>query len=113
MVKRFAPILLAILALSILSSAARAETGGPVWKIISVTTPTNFKPGDESGTDAVMVVATNVGGASTGCTAAQIEAEKLREEAEAATGVSSLSRSMVTVIARINWNTVAPTPKAR
>jgi hypothetical protein len=43
------------------ASAAAAE--GPVWKVISVSTPTNFKPGASD--DAFVVTATNVGGAST------------------------------------------------
>jgi len=59
-----------------LPAAARAETTGPVWKVLSVDTPTNFKPGDESGVDAIMVTVTNVGGASAGCTEAQIELEE-------------------------------------
>ena len=54
-------------------SAAAAET--PVWKILSVGNPTNFKPGDETGDDAIVVSAVNVGGASTGCTAEQVAAE--------------------------------------
>ncbi len=47
------------------SSVAQAETGGPQWKILSVATPTNFKPGDKSGSDAIVVSALNVGGTST------------------------------------------------
>ena len=43
----------------------QAETTGPDWKIMSVSNPTNFKPGDRSGADAIMVTAINVGGAST------------------------------------------------
>ncbi len=57
------------------ASAAAAEPTGPVWKIMSVSNPTNFKPGDKSGTDAIVVTAVNVGGASTGCTAEQIAEE--------------------------------------
>ncbi len=45
------------------ASASAAE--GPVWKIISVSTPTNFKPGDKSGADELIVAVTNVGGGST------------------------------------------------
>jgi hypothetical protein len=59
---------LAFMALGLLGafvSSASAETTGPVWKIMAVSTPTNFKPGDKSGTDAIVVTATNVGGAST------------------------------------------------
>jgi hypothetical protein len=55
-------------------SAVAAETG-PVWRILSVGNPTNFKPGDETGDDAIVVTAVNVGGASTGCTAEQVAAE--------------------------------------
>jgi hypothetical protein len=54
--------------------ASAAETG-PVWKILAVGNPTNFKPGDRSGNDTIMVTAVNVGGASTGCTVEQIAAE--------------------------------------
>jgi len=57
------------------SASAEAETAGPVWKVLSVANPTHFKPGDQSGADAIVVTAVNVGGASTGCTAEQIEAE--------------------------------------
>jgi hypothetical protein len=46
-----------------------------VWKIVSVSAPTNFKPGDKSGADAIMVAATNVGGSTTGCTEEQLKAE--------------------------------------
>jgi len=68
--------LVSLVSLGVMTSAAQAETTGPVWKILSVDTPTNFKPGDKSGADAVMVTVTNVGGAYAGCTAAQIELEK-------------------------------------
>jgi hypothetical protein len=70
------------------ATAAQAETG-PVWKIMAVSTPTNFKPGDKSGADSIMVVATNVGGASTGCTTTVIAAETLREEKEESEGIFS------------------------
>jgi hypothetical protein len=80
MLKRFTPALLAVLVLGIFSAAARAETAGPVWKILSVSNPTNFKPGDESGDDAIVVTATNVGGSAAGCTEAQIALEKGEEE---------------------------------
>jgi hypothetical protein len=55
--------------------AANAAQSGPVWRVLSVANPTNFKPGDQTGDDAIMVTAVNVGGASTGCTAEQIAAE--------------------------------------
>jgi hypothetical protein len=55
--------------------AAQAETTGPVWKILSVSNPTNFKPGDKTSDDAIVVTAVNVGGSPTGCTAEQIAAE--------------------------------------
>ena len=63
MFKRFTPILLAVCVLGIFSAVAQAE--GPVWKILSVSTPTNFKAGDSTGDDSFLVTATNVGGAST------------------------------------------------
>jgi len=62
------------------SPAAQAETTGPVWKIMAVSNPTNFRPGDQAGDDAIVVTATNVGGASAGCSQTQIEAEKKEEE---------------------------------
>ncbi len=37
----------------------------PQWRVLSVSNPTNFAPGDQSGADAVVVMATNVGGGST------------------------------------------------
>jgi hypothetical protein len=67
-------ILLPLFCVSLISLfmavAASAEATVPVWKIMSVSTPTNFKPGDKSGDDALIVTATNVGGSSTGCTIA-------------------------------------------
>jgi hypothetical protein len=45
-------------------SSASAETTAPQWKLLSVSNPTNFKPGDQSGADAIVVTAVNVGGAS-------------------------------------------------
>jgi hypothetical protein len=74
--------LASLIALGAFSASASAETTGPVWKIMAVSTPTNFKPGDESGVDAIVVTATNVGGAAAGCTQAQIEFEKQEEEEE-------------------------------
>jgi len=83
------PVLVGV-ALVALPAAAQAENTGPVWKILSVSTPTNFKPGDKSGADALVVTAVNVGGSSTGCTAATITSERLREEKEGADGVNQL-----------------------
>ncbi len=45
------------------ASSAFAETTGPEWKVLSVANPTNFKPGDQTGDDAIVVTAVNVGGA--------------------------------------------------
>jgi hypothetical protein len=87
MFKRLTPIVLALCVSGAFSAAAQAETTGPVWKILSVDTPTNFKPGDKSGDDAIVVTAVNVGGVATGCTAAVIETETRREEKEAAEGI--------------------------
>jgi hypothetical protein len=63
MFKRLTPILLAVCVLGIFSAVAQAE--GPVWKVLSVSTPTNFKAGDSTGDESFLVTATNVGGAST------------------------------------------------
>jgi len=55
-----------VLAFLVLSTAsASAETTGPVWKILSVSNPTNLKPGDKTGDDILLLTATNVGGGST------------------------------------------------
>ncbi len=52
--------------LGLLCSASSASAAGaPVWRIIAVSTPTNFRPGDRTGSDAILVTAVNVGGAST------------------------------------------------
>jgi len=56
-------------------SVAVAAESGPVWRVLSVGNPTNFLPGDQSGDDAIIVTAVNVGGGSSGCTAEQIAAE--------------------------------------
>jgi uncharacterized repeat protein (TIGR01451 family) len=42
---------------------AMAVTSGPQWTVTSVSRPTNFKPGDESGEDSYKVTVTNTGGA--------------------------------------------------
>jgi hypothetical protein len=60
-----AVILIALLTILFSATSASAETTGPVWKILSVSTPTNFKAGDSTGDDSFLVTATNVGGAST------------------------------------------------
>jgi hypothetical protein len=65
MFKRFTPILLLVCALGIFSASAQAETQGPVWKLMAVSNPTNFKPGVAPGFDSIVVMAINVGGAST------------------------------------------------
>ena len=44
------------------SSASAAR--GPVWKILAVSNPTNLRPGDHTGDDALVLAATNVGGGS-------------------------------------------------
>jgi hypothetical protein len=46
------------------SASAFAVTQGPVWKITGVSSPTNFKPGDQTGDDSVLIAVTNVGGRS-------------------------------------------------
>jgi hypothetical protein len=81
---RLGIVVLVVVAALAAATSASAETTGPVWKILSVATPTNFKAGDSTGDDSFLVTATNVGGASTGCTAALIASEKLREEKEKA-----------------------------
>lgn len=58
-------LLVSLLAILAFSASASAETTGPVWKIMSVPAPTNFKPGDQSGGDSIVVTAVNVGGSST------------------------------------------------
>jgi hypothetical protein len=78
MFRRSALILVAVLAITAslavsVSQASAAE--GPVWRVLAVAQPTNFAPGDHSGNDSIVVTATNVGGAATGCTAEQIGAE--------------------------------------
>jgi hypothetical protein len=76
-------ILLPLFCVSLMSLfmavSASAETTGPVWNIMSVSTPTNFKPNDQSGDDALVVTATNVGGSYAGCTQAQIGLEQEEE----------------------------------
>jgi hypothetical protein len=57
------------------AGAAAADSGGAVWRVLSVSNPTNFKPGDESGDDAIVLTVVNVGGGPSGCTAEQIAAE--------------------------------------
>ena len=47
-----------------MASSALAETATPQWTVTSVSAPTNFAPGDESGQDVYKIVVTNTGGAS-------------------------------------------------
>jgi hypothetical protein len=82
MFRRSMPPLIAVLAVaaSLVVTASQALAAeGPVWKILAVSNPTNFKPGDQSGIDAIVVTATNVGGAYAGCTQAQSEVEQNEE----------------------------------
>lgn len=59
-------LLVSVLVFAVALVPARASAaGGPVWKILAVPTPTNFKPGDKTGDDELMIAATNVGGGST------------------------------------------------
>jgi hypothetical protein len=69
-----------LVVLGIAATSAQAETTGPVWKVLSVDTPTNFKPEDKTGDDAIVVTAVNIGGSAAGCTQAQITLEKKEEE---------------------------------
>jgi hypothetical protein len=66
MLKRHMALLVALCAmLGILTTAAQGETTGPVWKILSVSTPTNFNPAaDQNGSDAIILTAVNVGGSA-------------------------------------------------
>ena len=43
-----------VLVLGVCGGVAQAETAGPVWRILAVSNPTNFKPGDQSGADAIV-----------------------------------------------------------
>jgi hypothetical protein len=75
MFKKLTPLLLvALISLGVMTASASAAEG-PVWKVLAVSNPTNFMPGDQTGSDAIVVTATNVGGAATGCTAEQLAAE--------------------------------------
>ena len=54
----------AVLSLFATASALAAGEGAPQWTVSSVSRPTNFKPGDQSGEDAYVVSVTNTGGAA-------------------------------------------------
>jgi hypothetical protein len=49
----------------IVNAQAKATSPAPAWDITSQAVPTNFVPGDESGTYAYVVNATNIGAAAT------------------------------------------------
>jgi len=71
-------LLMAVAAASASAKTTVSELSGntgPQWKIVSVSAPTNFKPGDKSGDNAILVTATNVGGSAAGCTLADHESE--------------------------------------
>ena len=57
-------LLLPFLLLLVPSNVLAAETAVPQWTVTSVSAPTNFAPGDESGDDVYKVTVTNTGGAS-------------------------------------------------
>ena len=57
-------LLLPFLLLLVPSNVLAAETAVPQWTVTSVSAPTNFAPGDESGEDTYRVIVTNTGGAS-------------------------------------------------
>ncbi len=61
---------------SVAVSSASAEMAPPVWKIVTVSTPTNFKPGDKSETNSLIVAATNVSNSAAGCTSADYGSER-------------------------------------
>jgi hypothetical protein len=46
------------------ASGAKSGLGPARWRVLSVSNPTNFRPGDQSGADSVVVMVTNVGGGS-------------------------------------------------
>jgi hypothetical protein len=54
-----------IVLVSALAPTPASAAEGPVWKILSVSNPTNLAPGDLTGDDALVVTATNVGGGAT------------------------------------------------
>jgi hypothetical protein len=56
---------LAMLAFSAVWASSASAAEGPVWKVMAVSNPTNFKLGDHTGDDSFLVTATNVGGSST------------------------------------------------
>jgi uncharacterized repeat protein (TIGR01451 family) len=67
---RFNRTLLTTLVFSVIgivpaSASAAAATPVPAWSIQSLSMPTNFTPGDESGSDRYQVFVTNSGGAAT------------------------------------------------
>ena len=54
-----------VLLVGLSASPAGATVAAPAWSILSVAGPTNFVPGDESGTESYTVNVTNVGGRAT------------------------------------------------
>ncbi len=64
------------LLMAVSASSALAETAPPVWKVVAVSTPTNFRPGDKSETNSLIVTATNVSNSAAGCTLADYESER-------------------------------------
>jgi len=56
---------LGLLASLALAASSQAATPAPAWAIQSLASPTNFKPGDESGLDRYQVSVTNSGGEQT------------------------------------------------
>jgi hypothetical protein len=59
-----------VLLASLVTAASASAEGGPVWKVMSISDPTNFKPGDTR--DKFVIMAVNVGSESTDGSAVEI-----------------------------------------
>jgi uncharacterized repeat protein (TIGR01451 family) len=55
---------IALITLSFSAVSASADTGRAQWAVTSVSRPTNFSPGDETGDDSYIVLVTNTGDAA-------------------------------------------------
>ena len=67
-------------ALAFTATSASAETPTPQWTVSSVSRPTNFAPGGNTGGDEYVALVTNTGGAPAGCTKALYITESQESE---------------------------------
>jgi hypothetical protein len=99
-------VLFAAGVLCVFSAVAQAETPGPVWKVMAVSSPTNLKPGEDHGGPVMMIAATNVGGGSTSGSGVVVS-DKLPSGLQA-TGIVGVDSYKHPLFSGVNENEATP-----